>query len=94
MQMSNYLNEKYGLQPMTISEEIEAPESIRAIRYGKTKVIDDCEAIIRQADNIVSRAKRIREKDDAALAEYIQGWLAIVHTARIKMDSASEYGFS
>lgn len=94
MKMSNYLNEQYGLRPMSICEELEASENVRAIRYGKMKVVDDCNAIIRQAENIVSRAKRIREKDDAELSEYIQGWLDLVHSARIKMDAASEYGFS
>ena len=94
MLMKNYLNEKYGLQPMTINEEINASDNIRAVRYSKMKIIDDCDAIMIEAANIKRRAKKFKEEDNTENAEYIQKWLAIIHLCRIKMDSASEYGFN
>lgn len=94
MKMKDHLHEVYGLKPMTISEEIDAPKNIRAIRYSKMKVIDDCNAIIIQAENIIRRAQKISEIDEDERAEYLQEWLKLVHSTRIKMDSASEFGFN
>ena len=87
------IHEAYGLKPMTITEEINAPRNIKAIRYSKIFIIDDCKAIIKEAENIISRAQKVSEIDEDERAEYLQKWLALVHSIRIKMDSATEFGF-
>lgn len=94
MLMKDYMSEKYGLQPMTIGEEINSSENIRAIRYSKMKIIDDCNAIMVEATNIIRRAQKCKEKDDAEHAEYMQKWLSIIHSCRIKLDTATEFGFN
>lgn len=94
MMMKDYLHEKYGIQPVTIAEEINLPDNLRAIRYSKMKIIDDCQAIITEAENIISRARKFKEDDNTDNAEYIQKWLAMIHSSRIKIDLATEFGFN
>lgn len=88
----SYYEKLYGLQPMTFSEEMNAPHTIRSTRQCKIEIVDMCRHITKLAEYIAERARRCPEEDDAAHAELVTGWRNAVETALIQLDDAEDYG--
>ena len=83
---------KYGLNPMSIDAEINAPDNIRQTRMNKIQIIDDCAIIIGWANQYINTARKIPEEDDARHAALVQELSDAIHTARLTLDKAAGIG--
>ena len=72
--------EVYGLKPMTFEEELALPEAQRKTRNNKMKVYNDCEHIMRTAEDYMRRVKQIPELDDATHSSIVQEFANDVHS--------------
>ena len=71
MSKLNAMYKHYGLQPMTLDEEIAMPAAAKQTRGNKMRIIDLCEDMRLQLYSIENRAKSIPETDDAAHADLV-----------------------
>ena len=78
-------NNPYGLTPMSFQEELNAPEAVRETRAFKVEIIDNCDRLIRLAERIRDRVKRIPEENDEAHVELVNKYAEGVHRAVITL---------
>ena len=82
----------YGLKPMGIKEEFNAPENIRKTRNCKVSIINDCVFLTRYAEQMIEYVRRIPEEDDDRHAALVETLRNRVHSALIAMDEAQRVG--
>lgn len=71
----------YGLKPMTLEEEANAPENIKRLRGCKINIYDRCDSIRMKAYTIKIRAKLILEEDDVEYVRLISRFEELVEEA-------------
>lgn len=76
----------YGIEPMTVEQEANAPEPVKQTRRNKIEMVDSCALIIRMAQELMEYAKRIPVEDDPRHAELVQGLADAVKSARAAVD--------
>lgn len=75
------INKIYGLKPMTLEEEINAPDMVTCLRRSKIDIHDRCESIKMKVDTIELTAKMILEKDDEQYVELINRFERMIKEA-------------
>lgn len=86
------INEYYGLEPMTIEQEVELPKNIKRTRICKLTIKDDCESVRRLLASIEFRAKMAPELDDQAHADLMESFARAVAAVRNVAEVAMHVG--
>lgn len=82
----------YGLKPMSLEDEIRAPETIRNTRQSKVDIIDKCAYMQNLLDVIRTRAKWALELDDVKHAALVKEFRDKVSTAMEALVDATMIG--
>ena len=72
MEYGNWLKNCYGMEPMSLEEEINLPKSVKQTRNNKIKIIDRLALDMRNIESLIDDARRIPECDDAKHAALVQ----------------------
>lgn len=88
----NNIYKQYGLEPYTLEEEANLPETIKQIRQDKIGIIDYCSRIRRELEMIESRARGAVEKDDLAQQRRVDEFADLVYEGLMKLEKAAVYG--
>lgn len=89
-----YLGDMYGLKPMSLKEEAEAPQNIRNTRNNKVRIINDCDAIMRTMESIRGRVYRCPELDEDGHAKLVEEFTSLVAEVKRKADEAFRFGYN
>lgn len=84
----------YGLKPMTLDEEANAPQNIKNTRSNKVRIIDDCNSIMRMMESIRDRIYRCPELDEDGHARLVEEFASLVVDIKHKADEAFRYGYN
>lgn len=90
--MSVYLGNTYGLEPMTLEEEMNAPFNVKRTRENKIAAIDACAFMRRAIDTIESTARKIPERDDDRHSALVELWMQEIQYAEKKLDDVLRVG--
>lgn len=83
--------ERYGIKPMTLSEEAAMPPSIRRTRENKIYMIDAINLMRKQLDSMEFVVKQIPERDDDDHSQLIQKLREKVAVAKIYVEDADYF---
>lgn len=79
----------YGLKPMTLKEELDAPIPIKKTRGNKVSIVNNCDEIIKVAEDLREYAKRIPEENDPSHMALVQKLEDAISTVKLLIDEAS-----
>ena len=82
----------YGLQPMSLEEEMNAPANIKRTRGNKIAAIDTCAFMRRTLDTIESIALNIPELDDDNHSALVEMWMQAIRYAKEQLDEVLRVG--
>lgn len=88
------LGDAYGLKPMSLEEEANAPQNIKNTRNNKVRIIDDCNAIIAMMETIRNRAYRCPELDEDKHAKLVKNFACVVSAVRCEVDMVFRFGYN
>ena len=71
----------YGLNPMSLAKEMNAPANIKSTRNAKISCTHTLEHIIRTCEGELSRTRRIPELDDDHHAEIVRKYERCIKNA-------------
>lgn len=98
--MNNYMNDiyegiiiTYGIQRLTLKEELDLPKYAKQTRQNKMKIIDTCKYIEDLTETIKSRAKKAPELDDPKHAALVQELSDKVNEACKAIEDAWRVGY-
>ena len=86
------INNVYGLKPMSLKEEMNAPENIKRTRANKIEAIDTCSFMRRTIDTIELTALKIPELDDDTHSALVEIWMQAIRYAEKKLDEVLMVG--
>lgn len=78
----------YGLEPMTLTEEINAPKYIKQTRSNKVKMVQEMQWVQKIAAQLERYAKAIPEEDDEHHATLVQELYECEHSVYAAMELA------
>lgn len=82
----------YGLKPMSFTDEVNAPDTVKAIRNAKVDIAHYCNFMRQEIDNIQYRAKGIVEEDDPLQAKLVEEFYTYIREASVALSRASRFG--
>lgn len=82
------LGKYYGLTPMTLAEEMNAPQYVRQTRFNKVKMVDEMQWVQKIAAQLEKQAKDIPEEDDEHHATLVQELRDCEHAVYVAMELA------
>ena len=88
-----YLGKNYGLQPMSLEEEMNLPNTIRQTRNNKVQIINDCDNIARTIETLRWRAYACPELDDEEHAKLVDEYARLVREIVNKVNEALGFGY-
>ena len=89
--MSNY-EQIYGMQRLSLDEELVLSENERHTRNNKITIIDQIDYMRKMIDQIENRAKGTPIEDDPKHAELVEEFRKLVTRANVALESAAMYG--
>lgn len=72
MNYDNWMERCYGLEAMSIEEEMNLPAPMKQTRNNKMKMIDQLNLVSRRVDGLINYIKRIPEDNDENHAVLVQ----------------------
>lgn len=90
--MNGYLKKVYGLKPMSLEEEMNAPENIKRIRENKIVAINTCASMRGMLNTIESIALNIPELDDDNHSALVEIWMQAIRYAEEQLNEVLRVG--
>lgn len=72
MDYENWMERCYGLEAMSVEEEMNLPAPMKQTRNNKVKMIDQLNLISRRIDGLINYAKRIPVHNNEVHAKLVQ----------------------
>lgn len=89
----NTIEKFYGLVPMTLDQELNAPDPIKRTRANKIEIVDKANWIKDLAESMTHLAKSIPEKNDKVHADKVEKFKNFINSAYAAMVLANEERF-
>lgn len=89
----NAIEKFYGLVPMTLDQELNAPDPIKRTRANKIEIIDKANHIMELAESMAHLARSIPEKNDRVHADKVEKFRNLINSAYVAMELTNEERF-
>lgn len=87
-----YLRNTYGLEALTLEQEMKLAPNVKRTRGNKVEIIDTCANIRKLLDTIEYRARMTPTEDDLAHADLVEEFYCAVYEAYNATEKAWRIG--